>query len=100
MSILPPQRLFRKFDSSNPHDAFTAASETGIAHNEIGLRRLRKAPHGAARRHIMTMTATTKATVNANPPAMMTQTAGRPQFIVQPMPNRSGKNRLGSSGLK
>ena len=47
-----------------------------------------------------TITATTNATVSTSPPTTMAHTAGRAKLSVQPTPNRSGRNRLASSGLK
>ena len=55
MSILPPQRLFRRLDSSSLFGTFTGTSKTGIAHSEIGLWRhsdnhKRRCQHARARR--------------------------------------------------
>ena len=50
--------------------------------------------------YVMAAIATTNATVTTTPPPTMAHTAGRAQFIVQPTPKRSGRNRLASSGLK
>ena len=60
------------------------------------------APHPARRRAAYTSraTTTTKAAVSATPAAIMSHTAGRARLTVQPMPKRSGRNRLGSSGLQ
>ena len=38
--------------------------------------------------------------VTAKPPKMIAHAAGRAKFSVQPMPNRSGRNTLASSGSK
>lgn len=68
------------------------------------VRRLAPHPPKALRRYAappaIAKTATTNAMVRATKPAMIAQDAGRPRLLVQPTPNRSGTNRLASSGSK